>query len=127
MKRFLSTVCLCLMLFSQTELYQLLKLPVFVAHYFEHKQEDPSISLKSFFVLHYLSGNEIDEDYQRDMQLPFKTQVFSFVGSISVEPTNQLFAIEIPVTFIGIQQHVFFQQSFPSFYSTDIWQPPRLV
>lgn len=115
------------MLFTQTELYQLLKLPVFVAHYLEHRQEDPTISLKSFFVIHYLSGNPVDDDYDRDMQLPFKSQLFSYVGPISIEPELQLFKVESPFIFIQSNSLPFYQKYPPFFYSTDIWQPPRLT
>ena len=73
MKRVAAILFLSIMLLSQTELHQILKFPVFVQHYFEHQAEDPNITLSQFIVLHYFSGNPVDDDYARDMQLPFKS------------------------------------------------------
>ncbi len=58
---------------AATPLGQLLKLPVLVEHFAEHRRENPDISVFGFVVLHYFSGNVRDADYERDMQLPFKS------------------------------------------------------
>jgi hypothetical protein len=59
--------------FSATELHQLIRLPQLVAHYHEHKQEDPSMSLIGFLQLHYTANHPMDNDDNDDNQLPFKT------------------------------------------------------
>ncbi|MCK6691317.1 MAG: hypothetical protein L6Q97_04370 [Thermoanaerobaculia bacterium] len=64
---------LCMFTASATPVGELLKLPVLIEHLREHRQETPDMTLIGFFVLHYFSGDVRDADYERDMQLPFKT------------------------------------------------------
>lgn len=58
---------------SATPVGELVKLPVLIEHFQEHCRETPDMTLIGFFVLHYFSGDVRDADYERDMQLPFKT------------------------------------------------------
>jgi hypothetical protein len=62
-------------LFSTTEAHQLLKLPIVFQHYAEHQLEDKNISFIEFLDIHYMHGSPSDADYDRDMQLPFKSSV----------------------------------------------------
>ncbi len=52
---------------------ELLKLPALIGHFAEHRQENPRMTVLSFVILHYFSGDVRDADYERDMQLPFKS------------------------------------------------------
>jgi len=113
-------------LFSTTELAQLLKLPVLIEHYKEHKYQNPAITFLGFLNLHYNNGNKVDDDYDKDMKLPFKT--VSDIASSCV--------INIPPTAFTISQPTFEYQEIkkkyshtsnlllPSF-SANIWQPPK--
>lgn len=58
---------------SSTPLGELLKLPALIGHFREHRIESPEMTVIGFIVLHYFSGDVRDADYERDMQLPFKT------------------------------------------------------
>lgn len=58
---------------SATPVGELVKLPVLIEHLREHRRETPDMTLIGFFILHYFSGDVRDADYERDMQLPFKT------------------------------------------------------
>jgi len=60
-------------LFGATDASQLLKLPLLISHYIRHKKENPNITLVSFYKIHYIDPQPIDDDYSQDMQLPFKT------------------------------------------------------
>jgi len=64
---------MCVYLFGATDAYEILKLPLLVQHYLEHKKEDPGISLSGFLHMHYSPIIVVDKDFQQDMQLPFKT------------------------------------------------------
>lgn len=64
---------LCIFTASATPLGELLKLPVLIEHFREHRIESPEMTVIGFIVLHYFSGDVRDADYERDMQLPFKT------------------------------------------------------
>lgn len=72
-RRFGFWLLLCLFTASATPVGELLKLPVLIEHLREHRRETPDMSLTAFFILHYFSGDVRDADYERDMQLPFKT------------------------------------------------------
>ena len=62
-----------LLVLTQTELHQLLKLPVLIVHFQEHRALKKDISLVDFFIDHYVEQIILDNDDQRDQQLPFKT------------------------------------------------------
>jgi hypothetical protein len=115
-----------LYLFSTTETHQLLKLPVVFQHFKEHKKEDKNITLLQFLAMHYLHGSPKDKDYERDMQLPFKTSgdclssvVPAFVPSINEICTEK--PIEIAQKEKGIPQNQFLLST----YLASIWQPPK--
>jgi len=63
---------LFLLLFSNLSLSQLVKLPVLVQHYKEHKQRDQNVGLLDFLAMHYWGKDLDDNDQDRDDQLPFK-------------------------------------------------------
>jgi len=61
-----------LLLFCNMSLYQLVKLPVLVQHYQEHRQRDQSVDLLDFLSMHYWGKDIDDNDQEKDNQLPFK-------------------------------------------------------
>ncbi len=73
MKKIIAISFLLVYLFSTTEAKQLLKLPLVFQHFKEHQKENKTISFLHFLKIHYLQGSPRDKDYNRDMQLPFKT------------------------------------------------------
>lgn len=89
LRKFLSIFLLSLYIFGATDAYQLLKIPLFIQHYKCHKSQNPELTIAGFFQIHYNDGPlVIDEDFQQDMQLPFKTTqvAFSQVLNIIVPP-----------------------------------------
>ena len=112
-------------LFTATELNQLWKLPIFVSHFIEHRQESPDITLVHFITLHYFSGDIRDSDYARDEQLPFRDNSQCLIGTIAtIVPSSASISyntnILCQLTFAPKTQ-----DGKPSRYQTDIWQPPR--
>lgn len=73
MKKFIAIAFLSMYLMTTTELHQLLKLPILVEHFTEHKSKDHSITLWKFLCIHYAHGDVHDADYDKDMKLPFKS------------------------------------------------------
>lgn len=126
MKRFTAILLLITLLLSRTELYQLCKLPKLVTHYIEHKHENPAISLWQFLDMHYAHGDVMDADYDKDMQLPFKTNEYTgeIAASVYTSHTIESYTIEPPVH--APQQNAVTDYFFvPSFYAARIFQPPR--
>ncbi|MBK8089566.1 MAG: hypothetical protein IPK31_17475 [Chitinophagaceae bacterium] len=113
-------------LFSSTELRQLLKFPLLIQHYIEHKEQDKNITVWKFLSIHYEEATVIDIDYDKDQQLPFKSHdgcAGSGLGSFMptafyslVEKTCK----EESVTYIISNEYL-----ISSVYLSSIWQPPK--
>jgi hypothetical protein len=125
-KRFAGIILISVYLFSFAEFHNLLKIPVLLEHFKEHKKEDPAISFWSFIKLHYFDPLVIDQDYQRDQQLPFR-DADCCVLTVSGICECQQIAITLqhpPVE--SIQEfHLFDDTGKLQFASFDIFQPPR--
>lgn len=124
MQKVSAILFISVMLLSQTPFQQVLKLPVLVQHFLEHKQETRSIGLAEFMQLHYLSGDVRDSDYDRDQQLPFRADAMIIVSSSVVVQDCQVQLDPLP-----LREEQSFPlldiNSLPSRHSFDIWQPPR--
>ena len=112
-------------LFGQTELHQLARMPQLVEHFLEHKAEQPGTTLFGFIALHYFSGDVQDEDFAADEELPFR----SHDDHAMFSATKDLFhGPEAVVTF-----HYPVLPLSPACPSsalslgerTDVWQPPK--
>lgn len=108
----------------QTPLHEVIKLPVLISHYLEHKELDDEMNLFSFLDIHYLD-NVVDGDHDRDMQLPFKhcsSPLFLVLSTV----TNKVqleFRNILPET-----RQTLTEYKNPFLHSTishNIWQPPR--
>ncbi len=125
MKRKVAIILAVIYLFTATELNQLWKLPIFISHFIEHRQESPDITLISFITLHYFSGDVRDSDYARDEQLPFRDNSQCLIGSIAtIVPSSASINYHSDLL-CQIRFAPKTQDGKPSRYQTDIWQPPR--
>ena len=77
-----ASILLVVFLSAQTPLGQILKLPLLIEHFYEHKQQS-DVSLIIFIIDHY-SHEHHDADKSEDQQLPFKTVVLCNIGSAIV-------------------------------------------
>jgi hypothetical protein len=73
LKKLFAISFLFIYLFSTTELHQLLKAPLLIEHFMEHREENKDITLWQFLYAHYAGDYVKDADYDKDMKLPFKT------------------------------------------------------
>ncbi|MCB0697893.1 MAG: hypothetical protein KDC07_11040, partial [Chitinophagaceae bacterium] len=77
---------LCTFIAIQTPLHEVFKFPLLVTHYFEHKKHDETMTLLKFMHIHYTQKTVVDDDYDKDMQLPFKdcsAPIFFTMSTIS--------------------------------------------
>ncbi len=128
LKKSISIFFFSLYLLSTTEARQLLKLPVIFQHYQEHRQENNQLTFLAFLDIHYMHGSPKDNDYDRDMQLPFKTpsDCISTIAFAYV-PTSLSISIPKPVLETTGIKYLRTKEAFlPSSYLSRIWQPPRL-
>ncbi len=121
----LLTVYLC----SFQEFRQVLKLPTLVEHFVKHTLTDNDFSVADFIKHHYLSGNVVDNDFEQDMKLPFKTMDFS-TSSPNVFILNKpiIEQIEQPKKlFIEKKSNFFYKKDFISEFQFSIFQPPEFL
>lgn len=127
LKRILAISLLFLYIFTATEFHQFLKIPQFVEHFQEHQLENHSITFLQFLTIHYAHGNVQDEDYAKDMKLPFKTCQNDFSSvQILLPHTISTFSV-IALTLEQTKKQSFYSLFLTPTYLSTIWQPPRIA
>jgi hypothetical protein len=126
-KKLIAILLLSLFLVSTTELYQLLKIPDLIEHYFEHKQLNPDMPLIAFLKAHYEHPVK-DGDYGKDQKLPF---------IIHAKPLNILFTIgsRFRMEFAEETLRKTYFHKIPSKdedhrfrgFAGSVWEPPRFL
>ena len=104
----------------------MLKLPAVFEHFSEHQLEDNQISFVHFLAIHYLHGSPKDQDYKKDMQLPFKTSSDScsnFATGIALSSLH--FTILHPLLILEKKQILLQNNDTFSSFLSKIWQPPK--
>ncbi|WP_442787765.1 hypothetical protein [Flavobacterium suncheonense] len=126
MKKSVVIALLSLYLLGTTPLGELLKFPVLIEHFTEHKKNNPKMNFWDFLCLHYSKNSHHGKDLDRDMQLPFKvlshnTSDLAFFPAADAES-------ELPVKNIPAgkkQSLVYTGFIYTSIYLSSIWQPPK--
>ena len=124
MKRFTAIILAATILFSQTELRQLQKLPFMAKHFLQHNER--GMSLTQFIVHHYFSGNIHYSDYQQDMKLPFKSHDLSQSTSLNIATPAKETTSFIVFATSAKNQFTIYNEHIPATLPSDIWQPPKL-
>ena len=125
MKRANAIALLLLYLLANTELLEIVRLPILFEHFAEHKQQNEDVSFLDFIVLHYFSSDVKDADYERDQQLPFKgvhCEELSASVALPVEPFEGPLP-RIPHTILKVEMYV--SRFHSSLFQFTIWQPPK--
>lgn len=125
MKRLAGLFMLTVYMLSFAELHNLARVPVLLAHYTEHRQQEPSISFWSFIELHYFEPLAQDEDYQRDRQLPFRDTDCGHIVSTCICSFAPAIPGIAPPAETNREYSFFNEQSKPQSAGFDIFQPPR--
>lgn len=125
MKKWLAVILLGVYVVSGTELREVMKLPVLVQHYYEHRQLDAGISFTKFLVDHYNDIPHTDNDEERDNQLPFK-RVDTNMFTSPVLPATFTVALKKPVAPVVCDTpYPKNDNLLPSASISKIWQPPK--
>lgn len=126
LKKAITILFLIIYMFSGIDANQLQKIHVVFDHYKEHQQEDKNISMLRFLAIHYLHGSPKDKDYDRDMQLPFKTtdDCISSITTAFVPLMAQYFIVK-PIEIKEKKRFFSHDQFVSSSYLSNIWQPPK--
>jgi len=110
-----------------TEAYQFLKLPALVTHFIQHCEADSDTTLRGFFEEHYQGEDVLDDDWQQDMELPFKTCSCS---PVVISPTlaPDIVKVRIPDPFeVHVPLTPVVPELFSKFQAMKIFQPPRTL
>ncbi|HEY9341139.1 MAG TPA: hypothetical protein VIQ23_06130 [Hanamia sp.] len=126
MKKLFAISFLFIYLFSTTELHQLLKAPLLIEHFMEHREENKDITLWQFLYAHYAGDYVKDADYDKDMKLPFKTHSNCVSSFSNVYLPSAKVSIEKPIQFLQKNSFVTKDQFLPTSFLSNIWQPPRI-
>jgi hypothetical protein len=122
LKQLLSISLLLLYLNSFTEFHELLRVPVLVEHYQEHRQKVSDISFWEFLVMHYKTDVAHDE---QDNQLPFKDKNHSYTAPAISLPFHRL-VLKEPSSVILIKHTSFYKVAHFASPNQAIFQPPKL-
>lgn len=124
MRQAKAIVLLTLYLMVNTELHQMVSLPVLFEHYQEHKHRNSNIDIISFLVQHYSGENRPGED-QHHQQLPFKGDHCEEISASIFLPVENLVA-SILHTVNRPEKATHYKSPFnSSSVHFTIWQPPR--
>lgn len=109
-------------------LQNIVQLPVFVVHYFNHHQSADHIHFSDFIALHYSASTDSEQDKEHQ-NLPFKHHDLNLEqNSFPVAVVDQSFfitGINLPT---GSKNKIAARQHFHSSFSLSaIWRPPKLA
>ena len=126
MKKVVSISFLIVFLLANTELHEVLKVPLLLEHYILHKQEDKNQSFLTFIYKHYVSVQDHFHLQNDHDGLPLKTK-----DCIKYNPGIVSFLV-IPYARLQeapyqLKQRIFFKKVFLSNLNQgNIWQPPQI-
>lgn len=125
MQRFISAILLTAILLTHGEFHELVKFPVLILHYLEHRNADHSISPGEFFYMHYLAGEQHKEESPSAQDLPFKSDHSHLFTGVSVEtPRCYELSLQPPQEPLPVLPD-YNSGMISSLHKSEIWQPPR--
>jgi hypothetical protein len=127
LKKFVSVSLFFVFLSANTELHQLLKLPVLIHHYLAHHQDEEAYSFFHFLSNHYSSNSEhSDKNHQEHDNLPFKKANCPSVLVSLAFINHTLYSIPRPIDFCHKISPIYKGAIYSSSVVKDIWQPPKI-
>jgi hypothetical protein len=124
LKKLISIGLLFMLLTSNTEFHQLMKLPVLVQHFIHHKALDHSLSFADFIFIHY--SDSLESNDQEHHELPFKSHGCQHLAPLVLVcdfPACMAFKITPVAVPTASYQEVFYTCGSLG----AIWQPPQLA
>lgn len=111
---------------SGTEFGQLLRLPLLINHYLEHKKGHSDLSIGDFLQIHYSKQHQ-DGANEADRQLPFKSHLECAKLFSIASPFPNSVNLLIPATTSGSNDIPRESTPLSTGVRNMIWQPPRHV
>lgn len=118
---------LTLFLVSTTEMYQLLKIPTLIEHYWEHKNLNPEMPLIAFLKTHYDHPVK-DGDFGKDQKLPFVMHAQPLVLVFTMSPNLNIVLKKDLLKPLKLQKIPSFDEHvFCKGFKTSVWEPPKYL
>ena len=122
MRKFFAIYILAFYINSNTEFHEMMRIPVLLEHFSEHKKLVSDISFWEFLVMHYKT--DVNHD-SHDNELPFKDPAHSFTAPTLAIPLHKFILNE--TEFVSEVSHIStYSETFVASHLSDIFQPPRL-
>lgn len=127
LRKLATIVFLSVFLCANTEVGQLLKIPVLVHHYFEHHHDrDDTLSFLGFLHKHYSEEDNHSSHNSEHERLPFKSHDAGFSQIVFVYQSPVSFEFRTVVPTGTKDQRSPFNVAFNvSSHLAKIWQPPK--
>lgn len=126
MRKYFIIVILVSYLSSSTQLIEVLKLPFLIEHYFEHKAENKNLTFLQYLKLHYAETKHYAQDH-KEKQLPFKTIPQAAFNVVAINKTDFVESINYNFPSTNFIKHTaHYCSKYISFYTANIWQPPKV-
>ncbi len=125
MKKIILVISSILFLGSSTELHELIRLPLLLEHYYQHRSDDPYLSLFDFLKIHYSGQHPNDNDDNDDNELPFKSKA-SLTHIDTAVPLRRV-PDEKPVFSLAGMLIIHYAEGIPDNTSSSIIHPPRFA
>ena len=124
-KKSLSILLLSVYLLTSTQMAELIKIPVLVGHYMEHR-EYGQLSFYQFLNIHYNCNEPHHAIHKSDSKLPFMTYQGTSSFAVFLTPVFQEIQKEASVIYPDPKGSYFTYSFFySSTFHSSIWQPPR--
>ena len=121
MRRIISIGLLVLHLGLYTEMDEIVRLPILIEHFLEHRSQVADMSFLQFLVMHYKTDVAHDST---DMELPFKDCTKSMATASFALPEQK-----VPMPLEPVARRPEFSSKYISFIPAsaldEIFQPPR--
>lgn len=112
---------------SCTEFDQLLRVPILIAHFVEHRQESKDISFGEFMLIHYVEEYSFNGDYEQDTNLPFKSVDGNTIQVAAFIPLINSCLKAKPIYTESGKYNPYEECFIDNAYLSSIWQPPKLT
>lgn len=105
-----------------TEVPELLRVPILIDHFMEHRSQVPEMSFFQFLGMHYKTDVSHDST---DDELPFKDCCRVVTNAMFTTLANLSFDLEIPLSSCTQEFCSSYHSFIPSTGLDEIFQPPR--
>jgi hypothetical protein len=127
LKKVFTILILSAFVFSNTELHQIVGLPVLLEHFTDHKKTDCKISFIDFIKKHYSENNKTQDHNDEHKHLPFKTHDCSAVHSMIIFFELPSFDFAYNHFVLNKEKTKYIKRFNSSTFLSNIWQPPKVA